>query len=171
MKSLLLSVGTHLSSPACSYAFPIRKLLGAEGDSWHEMEVLGVESRPDPASRCGFVAGKAGKGSVQSVGPCTPLLAEPAPVLLPSSLVAPPLVPAALAHREVTLPWPQETPEVQLPPVDKQLLQMLLPRLPARFQASLLQAMPCLRSGLYGSQTVSCQESSLAWCPAGHHIR
>lgn len=56
--------------------------------------------------------------------------------------MAPPLVPAAPAHREVTLPWPQETPEVQLPPVDKQLLQMLLPHLPAPV-SKLVAFKPC----------------------------
>lgn len=65
-----------------------------------------------------------------------------APVLLPSSLMAPPLVPAAPAHRDIILPWPQETPEVQLPPVDKQLLQMLLPHLPAPV-SELVSFKPC----------------------------
>lgn len=79
---------------------------------------------------------------MQSEEPCTPSLAEPAPVLLLSSLMAPPRVPVAPAHREVTRPWPQETPELQLPPVDKQLLKMLLPHLPAPV-SKLVSFKPC----------------------------
>lgn len=50
---------TSPALPAHMVAFPARMLLGAGWDSWHEMEVPGVEPSPGPAFRCGFVGGKA----------------------------------------------------------------------------------------------------------------
>lgn len=106
-------------------------LLGAGWDFWHEMEVLGVESIPGPAPRCDFVAGKA---QVKA------LCSQRGPVHL--CLQSHPSPAAELSHGSTTgacSTCPQGGHSPVAPgdswgaaaSVDKQLLQTLLPLLPA----------------------------------------
>ena len=70
--------------PVHRVALPTRMALGAGWGSWCEMEVLGAEPSPTPASRCGFrIAGKAQLPHLRFSavrgwrGPWPPSLAEP----------------------------------------------------------------------------------------------
>lgn len=153
--------------------FPARMLLCAGWDSWHEMEVLGVEPSPGPASRCGFVSGKAQRkvlcsqrGPVhlslqsQTQSCCRALswLHTGACSTCPQGAHSP------VAPRDS---WGAAASSGQAAPAD-----VATSSASTSFQASLLQSMPCPRPGLYGCQMVCLARNllGLVSCRASHWV-